>query len=54
MTSENTVSLISPQALMSIKNLELRARVVVEGFWHGLHRSPYHGFSVEFSEYRQY
>ena len=39
---------------MAIKNLELRARVVVEGFWHGLHRSPYHGFSVEFSEYRQY
>lgn len=47
-------TLIDPQALMSIKNLELRARVVVEGFWHGLHRSPYHGFSVEFSEYRQY
>jgi uncharacterized protein (DUF58 family) len=46
--------LIDPQTLMSIKNLELRARVVVEGFWHGLHRSPYHGFSVEFSEYRQY
>ena len=39
---------------MAIKNLELRARVVVEGFWHGLHRSPYHGFSVEFTEYRQY
>ena len=47
-------SLIDPQTLMSIKNLELRARVVVEGFWHGLHRSPYHGFSVEFTEYRQY
>jgi uncharacterized protein (DUF58 family) len=47
-------SLISPSALMSIRNLELRARVVVEGFWNGLHRSPYHGFSVEFSEYRQY
>ncbi len=47
-------SLISPSALMSIRNLELRARVVVEGFWSGLHRSPYHGFSVEFSEYRQY
>jgi len=47
-------ALIDPQTLMSIKNLELRARVVVEGFWHGLHRSPYHGFSVEFSEYRQY
>ena len=47
-------SLIHPQALMSIKNLELRARIVVEGFWTGIHRSPYHGFSVEFTEYRQY
>jgi uncharacterized protein (DUF58 family) len=47
-------ALISPKALMSIRNLELRARVVVEGFWNGLHRSPYHGFSVEFTEYRQY
>jgi len=46
--------LIDPHALMAIKNLELRARLVVEGFWKGLHRSPYHGFSVEFSEYRQY
>jgi uncharacterized protein (DUF58 family) len=45
---------ISPVALMAIKNLELRARIVVEGFWHGIHRSPYHGFSVEFTEYRQY
>src|SRR6266850_2588069 len=49
-----SASLISPQALMSIQNLELRARVVVEGFWNGIHRSPYHGFSVEFTEYRQY
>ena len=39
---------------MAIRSLELRARVVVEGFWNGLHRSPYHGFSVEFTEYRQY
>lgn len=39
---------------MAIRNLELRARIVVEGFWSGLHRSPYHGFSVEFTEYRQY
>src|SRR5437773_11131588 len=54
MTSDNKVKLVSPQTLMAIKNLELRARVVVEGFWHGLHRSPYHGFSVEFTEYRQY
>ena len=53
-TGSKSQNLIAPQALMSIKNLELRARVVVEGFLHGLHRSPYHGFSVEFSEYRQY
>lgn len=46
--------LIDPRTLMSIKHLELRAKVVVEGFWNGLHRSPYHGFSVEFTEYRQY
>jgi uncharacterized protein (DUF58 family) len=47
-------SFVDPKALMAIRNLELRARVVVEGFWTGLHRSPYHGFSVEFTEYRQY
>src|SRR5262245_40931587 len=47
-------NLIHPQTLMSIRNLELRARVVVEGFLNGLHRSPYHGFSVEFTEYREY
>src|ERR1044071_6351228 len=47
-------SLIDPKILMSIGNLELRARLVVEGFWAGLHRSPYHGFSVEFTEYRPY
>ena len=45
---------IDPQALMQIKSLQLRARAAVEGFVKGLHRSPYHGFSVEFSEYRQY
>lgn len=39
---------------MRIKHLELRAKVVVEGFFSGLHRSPFHGFSVEFTEYRQY
>lgn len=48
------VAFIDPQALMRIRNLELRAQVVVEGFWSGIHRSPHHGFSVEFTEYRQY
>ena len=47
-------SYIDAAAIMRIKNLELRAKVVVEGFYNGLHRSPFHGFSVEFSEYRPY
>lgn len=46
--------MIDPVTLMKIKTMELRARVVVEGFLKGIHRSPYHGFSVEFTEYRQY
>src|SRR5947208_7252260 len=50
----NTPSFIDPAALMRIKSMQLRARVVVEGLMSGLHRSPYHGFSVEFTEYRQY
>lgn len=45
---------IDPRALLAIRDLELRARAVVEGLWAGLHRSPYTGFSVEFTEYRQY
>jgi uncharacterized protein (DUF58 family) len=47
-------SYIDPHALMQIRSLELRAKAVVEGFFTGMHRSPYHGFSVEFTEYRQY
>ncbi len=45
---------IDPVAVMRIKNLQLRAKTVVEGFFNGLHRSPLHGSSVEFSEYRPY
>ena len=54
MPANSKTSLIDPSTLMRIKSLEMRARVVVEGFWKGLHKSPYHGFSVEFSEYRPY
>ena len=46
--------ILDPQILSRLSNLELRARLVVEGFIAGLHRSPYHGFSVEFAEHRQY
>jgi uncharacterized protein (DUF58 family) len=54
MPLSNSRGFVDTKALMAIRSLELRARVVVEGFWNGLHRSPYHGFSVEFTEYRQY
>src|SRR5436189_4045757 len=53
-TPSRPASFIDPAALMRIKNLELRAKVVVDGFLSGLHKSPVHGFSVEFTEYRQY
>jgi uncharacterized protein (DUF58 family) len=43
-----------PQVLAALSGLDLQARYLVEGFLQGLHRSPFHGFSVEFSEYRDY
>ena len=45
---------VDPRTVMRIKDLQLRAKTVVEGFFSGLHRSPIHGSSVEFSEYRPY
>lgn len=53
-STDSVAGFIDPAALMHLKSLELRARHVVEGFMTGLNRSPYHGFSVEFTEYRQY
>src|SRR5579862_9485090 len=46
--------LLPPQALARLTNLNLIARWIVEGFIAGLHASPYHGFSIEFAEYRPY
>ncbi|MDP1677990.1 MAG: DUF58 domain-containing protein [Bacteroidota bacterium] len=45
---------LQPEVVSKLANMELRARLVVEGFITGLHKSPYHGFSVEFAEHRQY
>ncbi|HLP16841.1 MAG TPA: DUF58 domain-containing protein [Bacteroidota bacterium] len=45
---------LQPSVVSKLANMELRARMVVEGFITGLHKSPYHGFSVEFAEHRQY
>jgi len=47
-------SLLDPSFISKLNSLELKARLVVEGFMVGLHKSPYHGFSVEFSEHRAY
>jgi len=45
---------LSPDVVSKLKGMELKARMVVEGFIAGMHKSPYHGFSVEFAEHRQY
>lgn len=45
---------LDPKTLDKIKRLDVRARVVVEGFITGQHRSPYHGFAVEFASHREY
>jgi len=45
---------LDPKDLQSIANLQILARLVVEGFTSGLHRSPHKGFSVEFKQHRQY
>ena len=45
---------LDPRVVSELKDLNLRARLIVEGFLIGLHRSPFHGFSVEFKEHRAY
>jgi len=45
---------LQPETVSKLANMNLVARLVVEGFITGLHKSPYHGFSVEFAEHRQY
>jgi uncharacterized protein (DUF58 family) len=53
-TRLTTTSPLSPQVINQIKRLDLRAKMVIRGFLQGLHASPYHGFSVQFSEHRRY
>jgi len=45
---------LDPKVLQKITRLDLRARLIVEGFISGMHRSPFHGFSVEFAQHREY
>ena len=45
---------LDPAVVARLGALDVRARLVVEGFIAGMHRSPFHGFSVEFAEHRPY
>jgi len=45
---------LKPEIAQRIARLDLRAKFIVKGFLQGLHASPFHGFSVEFSEHRRY
>lgn len=51
---QSSVAWVDLAALMRVRSLELRAKLLMEGFRKGMHRSPLHGFSSEFSEYRPY
>src|SRR5260221_1092369 len=45
---------LRPEVIRQVSRLDLRAKFIVEGFLSGMHASPFHGFSVEFSEHRKY
>jgi uncharacterized protein (DUF58 family) len=45
---------LDPRTLAKVRSLELKARLIVEGYLSGQHKSPYHGFSVEFAQHREY
>ena len=51
---ESSRNYLDPEVLNALASLELKARLIVEGFVSGMHRSPFHGFSVEFAEHREY
>ncbi len=50
----STEKYLRPEVIRQVSRLDLRAKFIVEGFLQGLHASPLHGFSVEFSEHRKY
>jgi len=49
-----TQKYLDPEMLARIEGLQLRAKLIVEGYVSGVHRSPFHGFSIEFAEHREY
>jgi len=51
---EDPQKYLDPLILAKVRSLELQARLIVEGYLSGMHKSPYHGFSVEFAQHREY
>jgi len=49
-----SLNYLNPNIINQLDNLYLKAKTIVEGYMSGIHKSPYHGFSVEFSEHRAY
>jgi uncharacterized protein (DUF58 family) len=54
LTVSDRTRYLKPEVVARLRGMDLKARLVVEGFLAGLHRSPYKGFSAEFAEHRQY
>ena len=54
MTGDHSYPYFEPRTLAKLQGLQLRARNIVEGYLAGLHRSPFHGYSIEFAEHREY
>lgn len=52
--TKTQIHYLDPLVVRKLKNIEVKAKMIVEGFITGMHRSPYHGFSVEFAEHRPY
>src|SRR5260370_3791281 len=53
-TKDDPRKYLDPRTLAKVRSLELKARLIVEGYLSGQHKSPYHGFSVYFAQHREY
>src|SRR5579885_1208266 len=53
-TKDDPRRYLDPLVLAKVRSPELKARLIVEGYLSGMHKSPYHGFSVEFAQHREY
>jgi uncharacterized protein (DUF58 family) len=52
--AQSSIKYLDPIVVSKLKHIDIKAKMIVEGFITGMHKSPYHGFSVEFAEHRPY